>query len=122
MSNDWIPVISAFIGAIAGIGGAAAQSFFHSRSELKKSQLERERQLINLAVQAALEDFKNDKANFSGSKFPLSCNLYFHWQWLIALESNEGTPEKLESITNEALNMASASAKLHMEVMDNRED
>ncbi len=113
MSSEWVPVFTALIGAIAGVSGAIFQLFLQSRSEQKKLKLERERELIRLAVQVAIEDFNHYKETSPERYVPMSSNLYFHWRWLHSLEAGEASMKVLEDRTQEALDIASASQKIH---------
>ena len=65
MENVWIPLISAFIGAMTAIGGVLVQSYFSARSEKEQILARRKGELTKLAVEAGLEDFKNNNLHES---------------------------------------------------------
>lgn len=93
--------------AVFMFAGAAAGTFFGQRL-LAKSQYKKE--LLKLAVDSAIEDFKNNKDLDTYNRLPMSANLAFYYTYFEALEKgktvDQATRESLEA-------MASALALCH---------
>lgn len=119
----------ATIGAVivAGIGAIATFATIFI-----KGRLDRQRELLGWAMQAALKDFEISKnleslkpieqeKNKKGDKELLiqekdkiiSSYLYFHYHWLQKIDSGKANKETLISLTNESLVLVKASKNAH---------
>ena len=96
MSQIWVPLLAALLGAVIGSLTTIASIFVQTKAE-------RKRERVRLAVETAIQEQKGHIASATkpGTRTiipPLSTYVYFHASFLALLDEDRVTPETLREL------------------------